>query len=227
MTIRKLFHYLFINYIRASKMVELYQPTYNPSQYRYLVKDLPKRNCEDRVSFIDKSLNFSKIDSILDIGSLFGYFIFRLAQTHKIFGQGIDLSSVYTAYSRAIADLNEIERVSFATMKLTADNVHSLPKYDLIIFLNVFHHIVHFDGFASADKIMKTLIKKCDYFVFETGQYTEPGQYWTDSLEFMGENPDKWIASYLTKLGFRITATKEFPPHLNKVMRTVYVCQKQ
>ncbi len=225
MNTRLLFPYLYISYVRILNLVEKYQPTYNPNNFKLFVHDSPRRNTEDRVKFIEKNLDFKKIGSFLDIGSLFGYFVFRLAEKRKIFGQGMDISSIYTAYSRAIADLNEIENVSFTTMKLTKESVNTLPKYDLILFLNVFHHIVHFEGFPAADKIMKTLAKKCRYFVFETGIFTEKGEYWSDDLAFMGKYPELWIREYLGKLGFSIIAVKNFSTHLNSIKRPMFICK--
>jgi hypothetical protein len=119
-----------------------------------------------------------------------------------------------------------LEDVSFANCKLTPENAEKLPKFDLISFLNVFHHIVHFDGFDAADKIMRTLLNKCDYFVFETGQYDEKGYYWTEDLKFMGSDSNLWVKTYLTNLGYKILHIESFKTHLSDNTRSFVCCVK-
>ena len=56
--------------------------------------------------------------------------------------------------------LNKAKNVAFMNSELTSEIAYNIPCYDLISFLNVFHHIVHFKGFSEAEKIMKCLYKK-------------------------------------------------------------------
>jgi hypothetical protein len=226
MQLKKILSYIHINYVQLFNIVEKYQPTYNPQKYKIFGNNFTKRETEDRVKFIEKYIPWTKVKSLLDIGSLFGYFVFRLSENRNIIAHGADISFEYIAYSRAIANLNEIDKTSFMTMELNSKSAKMLPKYNLILFLNVFHHIVHFQGFESADKIMRSLVSSCDYFIFETGTYTEKNQYWTKDLLFMGSNTNKWIETYLGELGLRIISVKKFSNHLNNVKRSVYVCQK-
>jgi hypothetical protein len=136
------------------------------------------------------------------------------------------MDKVLYAYSNAIIVLNDLENVSFTNCKFTPEIAEKLPQYDLISFLNVFHHIVHFDSFDTADKIMKILVGKCHYFVFETGQYNEKGYYWSKDLKFMGNDPDSWVAEYLASLGYTILCAEHFRTHLSNNTRSFVCCSK-
>ena len=104
-----------------------------------------------------------------------------------------------------------------------------MSKYEVISFLDVFHHIVFFDGFETADKIMHQLYEKCNkYFIFETGQYDEKGYYWSKKLNFMEKNPTKWINNYLLSLGYsEVKLIGEFSTHLSDKKRALFLCKKE
>lgn len=218
---------LYLNIVGFFKWTELYQPTYNPKKFYLYKGEKGKRYSDDRLEFIKQNVNFSKANTYLDIGSQLGYFVFKLSENNDIIAQGIEMNYISWAYANSIATLYQKENVSFMKGKLTSMMSESLPNYDIISFLNIFHHIVHFEGFEEANKIMSILAKKCEYFIFETGQFNEKNLYWTDSLNFMGENPQKWIKEYLFSLNYEIIAEKEFPNHLNDKKRDVFICRSK
>ena len=217
----------YINSIRRKSKIAFYQPTYNPNNFElYRVNDVVRKETDMRVDAIISQFNFNSINSYLDIGSQFGYFVFRLAESKKLIAHGIEMDKVLYAYSNAIIILNDLENVSFANCKLTAGEADKLPRFDLISFLNVFHHIVHFEGFDAADKIMRILFNKCSYFVFETGQYDEKGYYWTEDLKFMGSDVNLWVKKYLTDIGYKILYIENFRTHLSDNTRSFICCTK-
>lgn len=217
----------YINSIRKNSKVVFYQPTYNPNNFElYRINDVTRKETDMRVDTISSQFDFNSINSYLDIGSQFGYFVFKLAESKKLIARGIEMDKVLYAYSNAIIILNDLENVSFANCKMTPEKAEKLPRFDLISFLNVFHHIVHFDGFDAADKIMRILSNKCNYFVFETGQYDEKGYYWTEDLKFMGSDPNLWVKEYLTNLGYKILHIENFKTHLSNNTRSFICCAK-
>lgn len=225
----KLFPYFYINFVRLFKLDDLYQPTYNPNKFGFIFSGKHCRSSDDRINSIQSQVELSKIGSYCDIGSQIGYFVFKIGELNKAsFCHGIEMSAVACHYANAIIQLNDLNNVSFMNSKITASSVEKLPTYDMISFLNVFHHIVHFDGFDAADRVMKTLYEKCKfYFIFETGQYDEKGYYWEESLKFMGDQPEEWIKNYLVNLGYKkVVATGLFPTHLSGQKRTLFVCTK-
>lgn len=229
MKLIKLFSYLFINIVRLFNLVELYQPTYNPKKYPVIKAKFCKRNCDDRLSAIRGNIDFSYINSYLDIGSQLGYFVFNLVELNKnIIAHGIEMNTIACAYSNSILFLNDLKNISFSNTKITPEVAKRIPKYDVISFLDVFHHIVFFDGYEVVDKIMHQLYKKCNlYFIFETGQYDEKGYYWSEKLNFMGKDPIKWIHNYLLNLGYsEVKLIKEIGTHLSDKNRGLFLCKK-
>lgn len=225
--IRKKLALDYINSIRKNSKVTFYQPTYNPNNFKlYEPNESARKETDVRVETISNHFDFSRIDSYLDIGSATGYFVFKLAESNKMIAQGIEMDKILCAYSNAIIILNDLENISFMNCKLTPELAEKLPRFDLISFLNVFHHIVHFDGFDAADKIMKILSDKCNYFIFETGQYNEKGYYWTEDLKFMGDDPDLWVKEYIVNLGYKILHSENFKSALSDNTRTFICCSR-
>ena len=138
------------------------------------------------------------------------------------------MNEISYMYSELIGILNKTKNVTFMNSELTSEIAYNMPCYDLVSFLNVFHHIVHFNGFNEADKIMKCLYKKTKkYFIFETGQYNEKGLYWSSDLSFMGDSPTQWVFEYLQMLGFSdVKMVSKFKTHLNNEERGFFICTK-
>ncbi len=227
--ISKFFHYLFINFVRFFNLAELYQPTYNPRGLCFIRPKSIHRNSDDRILAIRQNVAFENIRTYMDIGSQLGYFVFKIGEFKKeIVGYGLEMENVACQYANSLVFLNDVENTSFMNLKLTTASVKDIPPCDMISFLNVFHHIVHFEGFESADIIMKGLYQKCQhYFIFETGQYDEKGHYWSESLKFMGEHPEHWLQNYLMSLGYRrVILVERFPSHLSDKKRAFFVCSK-
>jgi len=178
---------------------------------------------------IQDNVDFSKVDTYLDIGSQIGYFVFELAEKNNFtIAQGYEMNKVSCAYSNALVYLNDVENLSFTNCKVSPLFVKKMPGFDMISFLNVFHHIVHFDGFDVADQVMRALYSKVDsYFIFETGQFDEKGFYWSESLSFMGDTPTSWLHDYLIDIGYKtVTIIDEYPTHLSDKTRVFFVCSK-
>jgi len=221
--------YIFINYIRLFELTELYQTTYNPNKYYFVKSSSIKRDCDDRIMAIQKNMDFSQVNSYLDIGSQLGYFVFKLGELYQLkLAQGIEMNEISCAYANAIVYLNNLKNISFMNCKISQENVMFLPDYDVISFLNVYHHVVYFEGFSCADKIMRELYNKCNkYFIFETGQFDEKGYYWSECLSFMGENPSFWLQNYLVDIGYKeVLLVNEFPTHLSDKKRCFFICSK-
>ena len=224
--LEKIFHLWIVNYIRFRKRTELYQPTYNTQNFKLARPGLDKRSSDDRVSLISENLPQSP-GSYLDIGSQLGYFVFKISEKGFL-SCGVEVNPVSCTYSRSLAILNDIKNVSFLNFQLDLDTVESLPEYDVISILSVYHHMVFFLGRESADQVLKILISKCrKKFFFETGEYEEKGFYWTEKLSFMGINSSESIKNFLEKFGFSsVTKIGTHSTHLTDHKRTLYMCDK-
>ena len=227
--VSKVFPYLFINFVRCFKLVALYQPTHNPHRLYLVRAESIARASDDRVLAVQDHIDPDTVHTYMDIGSQLGYFLFKICGLKKgILGYGMEMDSIACHYSNALVFLNDLQGISFINSKLTTSSVKGLPSCDMISFLNVFHHIVHFDGFDAADAIMRELYKKCGtHFIFETGQFDEKGYYWNESLKFMGEDPERWIQDYLLTIGYKhVTLAGRFPSHLSDQKRAFFICTK-
>ncbi len=225
----KILPYLYINLLRLFGLVELYQPTYNPRNLYFFRPKAQRRDCDDRIAAIRKSIDFNRVESYIDIGSGLGYFVFKLSELNKIkWSLGIEKDHTVCNYANSLVILNNVHNVSFMNAELTPSTVTNLPSCGLISFLNVFHHLVYFQGFAAADSIMRQLYFKCNaYFIFETGQFNEKGYYWSESLSFMGNNPERWIQDYLNNIGYKdVMLVERFSTHLGEQKRAFFICSK-
>ena len=226
---RKVKCWCYVNIVRLLNRTELYQPTYNKENYLLLRPDRIKRSSDDRVSAIQDNIVPSKVETYLDIGSQLGYFVLKLSELNEFTSaQGFEMNKTSCAYANALVCLNNVNNVSFVNCAVTPDLIKNTPCFDMISFLNVFHHIVHFEGFDIADAIMRELYNKTNtYFIFETGQFDEKGCYWTDSLSFMGDSPVSWIRDYLVQIGYKsVVIVNNFPTHLSGQTRAFIVCSK-
>jgi hypothetical protein len=226
MMITKLLSSIIVNYIRIRNKTELYQPTYNIKNLLLMRPNLEKRSSDDRVKVIQD--NMPEIPgSYLDVGSQLGYFVFKMSEKGFL-SYGIEANPVSCLYASNVANLNGIKNTSFLNLALDIDSVDSLPEFDVISILSVYHHMVYFFGKNEADKVLGKLIGKCrKRFFFETGEYEEKGFYWTDGLSFMGQDSSRGIINFLGGFGFsKITKVGEHPTHLTDHKRSLFMCEK-
>ena len=184
------------------------------------------RTCDDRWSYMESY--FQKgIHNYLDLGSNMGFFIYRAGQL-GITSIGIDNSWSNVSLSKLLASKYMKQNIGFLFGEINIQTIRSLPKFDIISILSVFHHLVFSFGFHEADKIMCEIVNKTNrYLFFETGQYNEKTNYDWSVLSFMGNDCIGWIHAYLSKLGFqKITLLGEIPTHLSGVNRGFFVAEK-
>lgn len=216
----------YIQIVRAFRLIELYQPTYNPRGVRLIRGSSGRRASNDRYDFMVKNLPLKNIHSYLDAGCQIGYFNHRMAYENSVISHGFDLEPVVVGYATATAIMNQTRGVSFWQQDLTPQTAAKLPHYDVISIFSLFHHLAHFQGEKNAIRILELLCKRCTYIVFETGEYGEPDQYWSESLEFMGDDIVQWFGAFCTRQGFEVIAHKEFGNHLNERGRTSFVAKR-
>lgn len=218
--------YIRLHQLRLRDSVELYQPTYYSGILPLLFSTNGLRQCDDRLIFIRNALAKEKISTYLDIGSQLGFFVFSLAEDLDLDkAVGIEQHTRSYQYAQSLLELNQVNCVKFKHLTLTPKLARTIESYDLISILSVFHHLVVHQGFNAADTIINELVKRCRYFVFETGQVDEVIMPWSHEMNFMKPNPNSWIESYLENKGLQIIKTAKFPTHLSPINRGLYVCR--
>jgi hypothetical protein len=192
----------------------------------FLVKERNLRESKQRFDSIIKNID-QRDGSYLDIGSQLGYFVFKMSSV-GFFSTGIECSEYPHKYASSLSIVNNTHNANFINMCVDDNNIRNIPSYDVISILNVFHHLVYFLDFDSADTIMKEIARKTNnILIFESGEFGERDEYWSDCLKFMGEHPKEWIYDYLMSLGFSsVERIGEFSTHLNSHTRTLYICKK-
>jgi hypothetical protein len=221
---------LYLQLASIFKKVYLYQDVYNSQKIPLILPTTKRRSCKNRIIQIRKFLKVSKQNggSYLDIGSQIGYFVFKMAEM-GYYSIGIEQNSNSVHYARTLANYLKMDNVSFSQLELNPTTVKSLPKFDVISILNVYHHLLHFQGRKNADSIMKTLASKTNKVLFfESGQPEEKGLYWSDGVKKVsGDNYDKWAVLFLKSLGFKkVIKIGNNSTHLNKARRSLFAAIK-
>jgi len=200
-------------------VIEKYQPLYG------LSSESSERSCQDRWSAIEAVLPQERF-SFLDIGSQLGYFTFCAAEKGA-FAIGVERSPYFYRVANSIRNLQSITNAAFINMELNSETVQSLPRFDVICCLSVFHHWVLDWGESVALAQLKQLCEKAQCFVFETGQYNESSQKFAEHLKFMGEDHKNWIRQTLRSFGFsEVRDLGDFPTHLSSVPRTLFYAKR-
>lgn len=198
---------------------KLYQPLYGSEDTEASV-----RGCEDRWKAMETHLNGK--GSVLDIGCNIGYFSFKAAEKgHLAFG--IEADPIYLSTCNAVKTNKNVENAFFVKGMVTPDFIKSMPSYDVVINLSVFHHWVKAYGADTAQEMMRGLAAHCNAMVFETGQSNETGTKWAKKLDFMGKDPKKWTKAFLKEIGFKtVKVIGDFDSGLTDVQRQLYWAEK-
>lgn len=215
-----LFYHIVYVAVRYLPTIKLYQPVVGGASPKGLT-----RSCEDRWEAFSVYLPKEK-GSVLDIGCNIGYFSFKSAEEgHFAYGVEYHRSNILICY--AIKNVTSAQNTTFIRHFIDIDYLKTMPRFDTVINLSVFHHWVKGYGFDHAKEMMQVLADKCDCLVFETGQSDEQGSQWPEILKFMGDNPEAWIKSFLKEIGFKkITNVGTFSTGLTETKRVVFVAKK-
>jgi hypothetical protein len=101
---------------------------------------------------------------IMDIGSNLGFYCVECAKLGHL-AIGVDMPN-YAAALLFIRNALSLENIVPIGMRLTPDNINTLPKADNIIFLQVFHHLYEAYGHDSSLEMLKKVFGKCDKKLF-------------------------------------------------------------
>ncbi|MEK9652310.1 MAG: class I SAM-dependent methyltransferase [Betaproteobacteria bacterium] len=184
------------------------------------------RESSDRFDAISHSLPQEAL-SCLDVGCNEGYFIFKMAERGG-FCLGVDAGRNEIMVADALAKIHKINNVSFINASVDPESALRFPKFDVVIFLSVFHHLARHNGLDHAKATLASLSAVCNkYMIFETGQPNETGVSWADSLDFMLPDIKEWCANLLLESGFReVVVVGEHPAVYCDVPRYLFLATK-
>lgn len=160
---------------------EVYQPIFGHPELSTSVS----RPCADRLIQIEQI--YTAIENlvgrplhVLDLGCAQGFFSLNLAQRGAIV-HGVDFSDKNIALCRALAQEHPNLQISFEEDRIE-DVVHTLQpsRYDLVLGLSVFHHLIHAHGVANVKNLLEKLAQSSGALVLEVALQNEP-LYWGPS----------------------------------------------
>lgn len=138
--------------------------------------------------------------SVLDIGCNTGYYSVNLAEMgHFVTALDNSFFALIVFYAKEALKLNNL---SSCSMRLDPDNVYSLPRYDCVLLLSVFHHWCLEYGQNKALSMLDAVYDRADrMLIFETGQTDSASSKYKNALPDMGKDPEKWMHEYFVRKG--------------------------
>ena len=200
-----------------------YQP--NPFKYSKL-NDKKNRNSFDRYDAIFNNLP-NIPTTLIDFGCSRGFFVLQAAN-QGIFSIGVDHDRFEILYAKSVSEINNVDKALFMHSEINKELIGTLPKFEMTICTSIFHHWVRIYGKKSAFRMMQLIADNTTkYLVFETGQNNETDPRFYPYLEFMGDNYESWIVSFLSELGFsEIKKIGNYGSRVSDVKRALFLAIK-
>ncbi len=193
---------LFLKKLSAKALLKSY-PNYQPIFKRGKLISGSDRNCLDRWNLIKKEIDNYKAKSVVDIGSAEGFYILQAAQECNCFALGIDPDARRYSVAQDQAVLEKIMPAGFLLGIVDENLLEKMPKFDLVIFMSVMHHMMYMHDQDYCLSFLKRLREKINkVMIFEMGQSNETKNKWAKQLPDMGDNPHDWIKKFLLSAGF-------------------------
>ena len=155
--------------------------------------------------------------NVADVGANTGYFSFNFAREFpgsKV--TALELNENHADFIKKLADYFEVRNVQSKCEKITLENVKNFPVHDVILYMNIAHHIGHdFNPEVSnkntLDKditsILSGLSKKCTWMVFQMG-YNWGGNKQKPIIELNDDlKKFSWTKDIFDNSGFEVAQT--------------------
>lgn len=200
--------------------VEHYQPLYGLGG---IIQSPARSESKSRAEAIASVLQPLAGKRILDIGSSLGYFCFYLSD-RGVITEGWESNEDNCQVSRIVQEINGLD-AKFKVKELNEETIDSIPhnQHDAILVLSVFHHIIRFQGLAQTKMLVKKLMDRSPIMIVELARKGEdPKLPWDKS------QPQNELEIFdLVKEDVTIHKIGDFPNHLSKKTRPLYVIQKK
>ncbi len=151
-----------------------YQPLYGHDE----ININAGRLCQERLQEIKKIYNALSKElkrplRVLDFGCNLGFFSFHLAKWGVV--TGIDIYSPAINVCRMLADEHPSYQVQFFCGRIE-DVIRELEEgqFDLVLGLNVFHHLCKKYGWTNVKNLLAFLAEKVNAAIFELALKSEP-----------------------------------------------------
>ena len=198
----------------VENLPEIYQPIFGIDEGTLK----STRPCFDRLDVIQQvydgvSHHLGRPVRVLDLGSAQGFFSFHLASRGAIV-HGVDFCEENIDLCNAIASENPNLNVEFYKQRID-DYLDSIEpnKYDLVLGLSVFHHLIYDLGQDCVKSMFSKLAELSKAIILELASSLESA-YWSESL------PED-TRDLLKNIGF-VKLLGHHPSHIGSIQRPLY-----
>lgn len=209
-----------LNYIRAFRLVELYQPMLVPDAYgKYLVtKRTAARSDLSRYEYVvDQISSEHRNGGHLDVGCQFGAILILLARRNL---SSIGVEYQYFSYlaAKELAYLNGAKLTQIVNADIT-ELIDRVPTVESISMLSILHHIAQlFDDPSRYRAFLGSMLDKATRLVILELASPDEGRFaWSEPNRVLydGQSAVAWHSDFLQSHGFSVEADPVyFPTHL-------------
>ena len=198
----------------VAALPEVYQPIFGHPDLSQRVS----RGCEDRLAHIAEiyralEQELGRPPRVLDLGCAQGYFCLGLARLGASV-HGVDFQQANIAVCEALAREAPELAATFETARVEDALAALAPdRYDLVLGLSVFHHLVHQHGALAVQRLLGALAEKIAVGVFELALASEPPAW----AAAQPANPRQLLAGF----GF-VVEVAQSATHLSAIARPLY-----
>jgi hypothetical protein len=214
----KVFHELTAKRIR-------YHRAYQPISVGKTRSKQATRECEDRWSMIRRTIVDFDAKNLLDLGCAEGFFV-RKAGEMGVFSIGIDRDYNRLGLIESARMIDKSEYSGFVLSSIDPTLMQRLPQFDVVLCFSVMHHIIRQNSYEHGLemlRLMRGVTRKA--FLFDMGQTNEVSTTWATQLPNMGDDPSKWVASFLKDGGFAsCEVIGETDAYRDAIKRYVFRC---
>lgn len=118
---------------------------------------------EERLALLDKAVP-EDANSLLDLGCAEGHLTAEFAD-RGLFSIGVERQAHVVASARR-SNANHAN-LGFLKYEVTPETIDTLPQFDVVFLLTVYHHWVNEFGWETAESMLRSLGSTCDTLVFE------------------------------------------------------------
>jgi SAM-dependent methyltransferase len=178
---------------------ESYHPTID-SDGRFVGGE---RDYHGRLRIIESEVDFSG-KRVLDLGCSGGFFTFALAKKAQSV-TAVDGDCHMIEINRGAANKLGCTNIEFICERITPEFLDSLPRYDVVLFLSVFHHMIANSAVyewgdageeAEAQRILHAINRRADTLVFEMGRPDETF-HWSGAVKATVGEPREWVPEHV------------------------------